>query len=193
MFSRNFFYFFRSMNSILKGRTDRERSWTSNSTSPSPAWVEVKAVGEEAEEAAAEVVGIGVAAIVGNEEATKAVEVSAERYVILRENVTFTEFRETWIWPFFVFTGTWSSRSQCQRRNVLPIFGLKKGLRSFKKETSGKWQINFDDEHTQTINLSYKKKRKRSKNYYDEPAKINTILFHTWKNKTPIVAFVKRK
>ena len=52
----------------------------------------VKAAGVEAEEAAAEVVGIGVAAIVGNEEATKAVEVSAERYVILRENVTFTEF-----------------------------------------------------------------------------------------------------
>ena len=85
------------MNSILKGRTDRERSWTSNSTLPSPAWVGVKAAGVEAEEAGAEVVGIGVAAIVGNEEATKAVEVSAERYVILRENVTLTEFRETWI------------------------------------------------------------------------------------------------
>ena len=74
------------MNSILKGRTDRERSWTSNSTLPSPAWVGVKAVGVEAEEAGAEVAGIGVAAIVGNEEATRAVEVSAERYVILREN-----------------------------------------------------------------------------------------------------------
>jgi len=30
-------------------------------------------------------------------------------------------------------------------------------------ETSGKWQINFDDEHTQTINLSYKKKGRDQK------------------------------
>ena len=67
------------MNSILKGRTDRERSWTSNSTSPSQAWEEVKAVEVEEAEAAAGVVGIEVAAIVGNEAVTKAVEVSVER------------------------------------------------------------------------------------------------------------------
>ena len=53
--------------------------------------MEVKAAGVEAEEAAAGVVGIGEAAIVGNEEATKVVEVSAERYVILREIVTFVK------------------------------------------------------------------------------------------------------
>ena len=83
---------------------------------------------------------------------------------------------------FVLFLGTWSSRSQCQRRNVLPIFGLKKGLRSFKKETSGKWQINFDDEHTQTINLSYKKKEE-----------IKKLLRRACKNKYNTFSYMKKQ